>query len=90
MGGGTFTVTSLITPTPLSTATPAHWDRDPHRQRQHDWDRHGRGDTGAQYRRLAWPVSISVSASSLAAGANTITATYSGDANYFASPGRFR
>lgn len=87
VAGGTFTVTSLITPNPLSTATSPSGTV----TLTANGNTIGTGtvlaiqepNTGAS---LA-TVIISVPASSLAAGADVITASYSGDANYSASSG---
>ena len=87
VAGGTFMVTSLITPNPLSTAiAPSGMVT-----LTANGNTIGTGtvqpiqeaNTGASLATIA----ISVPASSLAAGANTITAAYSGDGNYSASSG---
>jgi hypothetical protein len=87
VAGGTFTVTSLITPNPLSSATAPSGTV----TLTTNGNTIGTGtvqpiqeaNTGASLATIA----IIVPASSLAAGANTITAAYSGDGNYAASSG---
>ncbi len=87
VGGGTFTVSSLISPSPLSGATPPTGTV----TLTANGNMIGTGtvmatqepNTGASL----GTVSIMVNGSSLALGANTITATYSGDANYAGSSG---
>jgi trimeric autotransporter adhesin len=87
IGSGTFTVTSLITPTPLSMATAPTGTV----TLTLNGTTIGTGkvsaaqepNTGASLAAVA----ISVKASALTAGANTITATYSGDTNYAGSTG---
>ncbi len=87
LGSGTFTVTTLITPTPLSNATAPTGTV----TLTTNGNTIGTGmvsavqdpNTGATLASVA----ITAMASSLAAGANTVTATYSGDANYTGSTG---
>ena len=87
LGSGSFTVTTLITPTPLSNATAPTGTV----TLTTNGKTIGTGmvsavqdpNTGATLASVA----ISAMSSSLAAGANTITATYSGDANYTGSTG---
>ncbi len=87
VAGGTFTVTSLITPTPLSTAASPTGTV----TLTANGNTIGTGTVVAiQQPNTAaslGTVSISVNASSLAAGANTITAAYTGDTNYSPSSG---
>ena len=87
IGSGPFTVSSLITPTPLSTATAPTGTV----TLTLNGATIGTGmvaaaqepNNGASIATAA----ISVNASALTAGANTITATYGGDANYAGSSG---
>jgi hypothetical protein len=87
LGSGSFTVTTLITPTPLSNATAPTGTV----TLTTNGKTIGTGmvsavqdpNTGATLASVA----ISAMSSSLATGANTITATYSGDANYTGSTG---
>jgi hypothetical protein len=87
LGSGSFTVTTLITPNPLSNATAPTGTV----TLTTNGNTIGTGmvsavrdpNTGATLASVA----ISAMASSLATGANTITATYSGDANYTGSTG---
>ena len=87
VGGGTFMVSSLITPTPLSGATPPTGIV----TLTANGNTIGTGavtatqepNTGASL----GTVSITVNGGSLVVGANIITATYSGDANYAGSSG---
>jgi hypothetical protein len=87
IGTGTFTVTSLITPTPLSTATPPTGTVTLTAAGKTIGTGMVSGvqepNTGASLATVA----ISVNATALTAGANTITATYGGDANYAGSTG---
>lgn len=86
VSGGTFTVTSLITPNPLSQAASPTGTVTLTANGTTIGSGSVTASTDSNSDSLA-TAAITVNASSLASGANTITATYSGDSNYAGSSG---
>ena len=87
VSGGTFTVTSVITPTPASGATPPSGTVALTANGITIGTGAVTGTASSTTGAALGTVAITVYAISLMSGANTITATYSGDANYSASSG---
>ncbi len=86
VSGGTFTVTSLITPNPLSGAANPTGTVTLTANGSNLGSGSVTAASDSNSDSLA-TATITVNASSLASGANTITATYSGDSNYAGSSG---